>query len=47
MICKAFLAKSKSIILDVVCGMRCFENINEGTLKNDYRAMRVKWASST
>jgi hypothetical protein len=34
---------SKSEILDVVC----FENIDEETLKNGYRVMRVKWASST
>jgi hypothetical protein len=27
--------------------MRSFENINEETLKNGYRVMRVKWAFST
>jgi hypothetical protein len=31
----------------MVCAMRSFENINEETLKNGYRVMRVKWASST
>jgi hypothetical protein len=26
--------------------MRSFENINEETIKNGYRVMHVKWASS-
>jgi hypothetical protein len=38
---------SKSEILDMVCAVTNFENINEETLKNGYRVMRVKWASST
>jgi hypothetical protein len=38
---------SKSEILDMICAMRSFENINEVTMKNDYRAMRVNWVSST
>jgi hypothetical protein len=38
---------SKSEILDLVCGMRNFENTNEETLKNGYRVMHVKWASTT
>jgi hypothetical protein len=30
----------------MVCAVRSFENINKETLKNGYRVMRVKWASS-
>jgi hypothetical protein len=37
---------SMSEILDMVCAMSSFENINEET-KNGYRVMHVKWASST
>jgi hypothetical protein len=37
---------SKFEILDV-CAMRSFENIEEEILKNGYRAMHVKWVSST
>jgi hypothetical protein len=45
---QGFLNKEicKSEILDMVYAMRSFENINEETLKNSYRVMRVKWASS-
>jgi hypothetical protein len=35
---------SKSKILDMVC---FWKKNNEGMLKNDYRLMCVKWASST
>jgi hypothetical protein len=38
---------SKSVILDMVCAMRSFENINKEMLKNGYRVMPVKWAPST
>jgi hypothetical protein len=38
---------SKSEVLDMVCAMRSFENINKKMLKNGYRVMRVKWASGT
>jgi hypothetical protein len=37
---------SKSEILDMVCAMRSFENINK-EMKNGCRVMRVKCASST
>jgi hypothetical protein len=36
---------STSEILNLVCAMRSFEN--EETMKNDYRVIRVNWASST
>jgi hypothetical protein len=42
-----FLIKSKSEILDMVCTAISFENINKEILKNGYRVMNVKWASST
>jgi hypothetical protein len=38
---------SKSKILDMVCAMSSSGNINEEMLKNGYRVMHVKWASST
>jgi hypothetical protein len=38
---------SKSKILDMVCTVRNFENINKETQKNACRMMGVKWASST
>jgi hypothetical protein len=38
---------NKSEILNLVCSMRSFENITEITLKNGYRVIHVKWASST
>jgi hypothetical protein len=38
---------SKSEILDMVCAVSCFESINKEMLKNSYRVMHVKWASST
>jgi hypothetical protein len=38
---------SKSKILDMVCAMRSFENINEEMLMNGYSVMRVNWPSST
>jgi hypothetical protein len=31
----------------MVCAMTSFENINSEMLKNGYRAMHAKWASST
>jgi hypothetical protein len=37
---------NKSEILEVVCAMRSFENVNEET-KNGYRVMRMNWACST
>jgi hypothetical protein len=39
------ISKSKS--LDMVYAMRNFENINEEMLKNGYRVIHMKWASST
>jgi hypothetical protein len=38
---------SRSKILDMVCAISSFENINKEILKNRYRAMCVKCASST
>jgi hypothetical protein len=37
---------SKSEILDMVCAMKSFKNINE-MFKNNHRVMHVKWAYST
>jgi hypothetical protein len=37
---------SKSEILDTVCAVRSFGNVDEITLKNGYRVMRVKGTSS-
>jgi hypothetical protein len=37
---------SKSEILDIVRATRSFENMDEDNVKNDYRVMRVNWASS-
>lgn len=36
-----------SHILDMVCYMRSFENINKEMLQNGYNVKHVKWASST
>lgn len=36
-----------SQILDMVCYMRSFENINKEMLQNGYNVKHVKWASST
>jgi hypothetical protein len=38
---------SKSKIFDMMCAMRSFENTNKETLKNSYRVIHVKWASTT
>jgi hypothetical protein len=35
MICKVFLVKRESKILDIVCATRSFENINKEMLTND------------
>jgi hypothetical protein len=38
---KVLKTKCKPKVLDMVCGMGSSENINEETLKNEYRVMRV------